>query len=424
MKKTAILFLIFFSVSVYAQTADVLEIVKADRELASGHERPYDFNSKTLTDAPKGYKPFYISHYGRHGSRYAWDKTTYDSIRNALESAKEQDLLTEAGAKLFDSYMRFCDIPTVDFGCLVPQGWDEQKKLGKRMYEHFPEVFTKGGQVFVQASTAQRAVLSMSSFTLALQKAEPGLNIYAEALTSGLSVTKSANPDWSAGPFFERGRNSDRLETRESYVGRKVEWKGILGRLFTSDSFFASDYDKAYFCLQLYYLWSGYRNYCEEPFLEGMFTPEEIANLWEAGNYKDYKATVDDYNMEISRLFSDISTRADKAIGGNGICADLRFGHDVVISMVRLFMNLDGSNVIPETPDDVKFFFHNWRVPMASNIQFVFYRSRKSRDILVKLLFNEEEVLIPELETFCGPYYRWDILKDYLKECSTDKIKQ
>ena len=25
---------------------------------------------KPLAEAPKGYKPFYISHYGRHGSRY------------------------------------------------------------------------------------------------------------------------------------------------------------------------------------------------------------------------------------------------------------------------------------------------------------------------------------------------------------------
>ncbi|MBR3726803.1 MAG: histidine-type phosphatase, partial [Prevotella sp.] len=31
-----------------------------------------------LTPAPKGYEPYYISHYGRHGSRYLIGKNDYD----------------------------------------------------------------------------------------------------------------------------------------------------------------------------------------------------------------------------------------------------------------------------------------------------------------------------------------------------------
>ncbi|MBO7371453.1 MAG: histidine-type phosphatase, partial [Bacteroidales bacterium] len=55
-----------------AQNYNVLDEVKADRLKAAGMEGAYRFENYSLTPAPKGYRPFYISHYGRHGSRYAW----------------------------------------------------------------------------------------------------------------------------------------------------------------------------------------------------------------------------------------------------------------------------------------------------------------------------------------------------------------
>ncbi|MBP5721606.1 MAG: histidine-type phosphatase, partial [Bacteroidales bacterium] len=52
-----------------AQTFNVDELVGDNRDLAASGERAYDFDVPALTPAPEGYKPFYISHYGRHGSR-------------------------------------------------------------------------------------------------------------------------------------------------------------------------------------------------------------------------------------------------------------------------------------------------------------------------------------------------------------------
>ena len=37
---------------------------------AGGNYYSYPVPTKALTPAPEGYAPFYISHYGRHGSRY------------------------------------------------------------------------------------------------------------------------------------------------------------------------------------------------------------------------------------------------------------------------------------------------------------------------------------------------------------------
>ncbi|MDE5956325.1 MAG: hypothetical protein K2G80_07515, partial [Bacteroidales bacterium] len=52
-------------------------------------------------------------------------------------------------------------------------------------------------------------------------------------------------------------------------------------------------------------------------------------------------------------------------------------------------------------------------IPMASNIQMVFYSNRKG-DVIVKLLYNENEVLVPALKAVQGPYYSWNDLRSYM----------
>ena len=47
---------------------------------------------------------------------------------------------------------------------------------------------------------------------------------------------------------------------------------------------------------------------------------------------------------------------------------------------------------------------------MASNIQLIFYRA-PGKDVLVKVLHNEGEVLLQGLTPVTGPYYRWTDLK-------------
>ena len=60
-----------------------------------------------------------------------------------------------------------------------------------------------------------------------------------------------------------------------------------------------------------------------------------------------------------------------------------------------------------------------WRdylmVPMAANIQMIFYRkpgSKETDDILVKVLLNEREVTLP-VGHVDGPYYNWNVLRKY-----------
>ena len=53
--------------------------------------------------------------------------------------------------------------------------------------------------------------------------------------------------------------------------------------------------------------------------------------------------------------------------------------------------------------------------PMASNLQIIFFKSRKG-PVLVKVLKDECEVSIPALTPVKGPYYRWADFAEILKK--------
>ena len=54
-------------------------------------------------------------------------------------------------------------------------------------------------------------------------------------------------------------------------------------------------------------------------------------------------------------------------------------------------------------------------VTMASNLQFVFYRSKKNPDVLVRILENENDVTLP-IESTSAPFYKWDDVRKYLND--------
>ena len=50
---------------------------------------------------------------------------------------------------------------------------------------------------------------------------------------------------------------------------------------------------------------------------------------------------------------------------------------------------------------------------MGANIQLVFYRENpQDKDVLVKVLLNENEVRLP-VKSEEEPYYKWNVVRDY-----------
>ena len=76
--KILLLVLLLFSFPLaWGQRTDVREEVYADPQRSYGNDFPYPAETCRPTPPPRGYKPFYISHYGRHGSRYYWEASLY-----------------------------------------------------------------------------------------------------------------------------------------------------------------------------------------------------------------------------------------------------------------------------------------------------------------------------------------------------------
>ena len=412
-KSLSALFLFVWALCGSAQTYNVLDIVRTDRDKASACEGPYRFDAPALTPAPKGYKPFYISHYGRHGSRYAWDSGTYSRLRSQLLAASGAGLLTERGRRLLSDFEAFYEIPLINTGDLVPLGWEQHRRIAETMAHDFPEVFKRGGEVHARVSVSTRALVSMSSFTLALQKMYPGLAITADSYHTNLGVTANQSAPRQYAPEFAGRPGLPGGETYAAFAQRKIDFAGILGQLFTDDSFLGGDAGRTRFAVDLYDLWCGYHNYSDSDFLEDLFTADQRAALWEVVNYRDYIGHGSNRFKQIV-LLQDVEHLADEAIAGRGPRADLRFGHDHVLNGFFPLLNLDGAGYMPDSADEVKYWFQTYRTPMASNIQFILYRPRRSDgEILFKVLHNGHEASLPQLTPVSGPYYRWTDFKEW-----------
>ena len=97
---TTLLLTLAVTMVMTAQTAR--EEIKANRYLSGGNYLDYDRqrSDKPLTPAPKGYQPFYMTHYGRHGSRWLINERSYIRVVEPLRKAKETGKLTAKGQEV------------------------------------------------------------------------------------------------------------------------------------------------------------------------------------------------------------------------------------------------------------------------------------------------------------------------------------
>ena len=393
----------------YGQVYDVLEKVASSREKLSGCEGPYRFEETQLTPAPKGYVPFYISHYGRHGSRYAWNPATYTKVKDVLDAAAKTGSLTPRGEKLRKDFYDFYFVPWINTGDLSELGMEQHKKIAEIMCKQFPEVFKDGGKVLSRASTSQRAIVSMNAFTVSLQKHAPKVDIDMNSLHTNLLVTNPGSTPKEIARFYKGEVNVP--ESTKDFRERMTDYS-ILDKLFSDRGFLEEIGGRREFVEELFYLWAGYHNYCDGDWLEDIFTKDQLLKLWEIDNYSAYAGhSRNRYRM--IPLLEDIIDRADEAIATGEYKGHFRFGHDTVFNALCPLMNIDGTGFQPERAEDVKYWFQNYDTPKAANIQLVFYRSKKNPEILFKLLRNGKEATLPQLQPVQGPYYRWNDFKTW-----------
>ena len=108
---TTLLLTAAIALSSTAQTA--LEEIRANKYLAGSNYLDYNrqLPTKKLTPAPKGYVPYYMSHYGRHGSRWLINDDSYTSVTEPLSTARKAGKLTPRGEEVLQLLEAFASLP-------------------------------------------------------------------------------------------------------------------------------------------------------------------------------------------------------------------------------------------------------------------------------------------------------------------------
>ncbi len=412
-----IVVLLLLAMTTWAQGSAALDELKSDPRKSYGTDYPYEYVTPRLTKAPSGYKPFYISHYGRHGSRYYWNAMLYQELANLLTKAHERGQLTKEGEAFFEKFMAAKEELQTGVSELSDLGWEQHQCIARTMYNNFPEVFKKGGNVLAISSLTGRCVLSMSSFCQELVQCNPKIEIREQSsrfTLDGVVPSDRQNPkkrSWEkAIPRWEKNR--DKFTFDESLREK------IVNRTFTSTDSLPGNMH--HIGSNLINLYTSLPSIGHEGMMEGLVTDEEIAAQWEQSNLGSY-SWVFNPQYEMIPILEDIIHKADAVINGQSDrIADLRFGHDTCLGPLTVLMGLNGADKDPEDPFEVKNCYQNWETCKASNLQIVFYRDKRG-DVLLKCLLNGREASLP-VPTTQYPYYRWADFRDfYTARCNKNK---
>lgn len=418
MKRTVILLAALF----VAQAASAQrEDLQQNPERYSGVHYRYEAPSEIVdTPAPKGYEPFYVSHYGRHGSRYHAG-TSY--IRNCIEvfsPLADKGLLTREGMALFRELKAIEEAQSDMIGYLTQKGAEEHRQVAHRLYGRVPKVFNRKDrrEVMAASSTIPRCIQSMANFCMQMKAENPDLEIsmytgprYMNYILNGADFPH--NPRHKAILDSVLNARLDPSRAMKAWFNDPEEASGYFGKL-----------DAAHVCLNVYYISTTVD--CLDEHLDGtfkFFTEEELFALWQYDNMNNMDNmgfTVENRsgNKIISdHIMRDMLEKADAAVAGNGRAADLRFGHDSGLLPLISALGLEGiDKVMPmvRTADPDGIFIYKF-MPMCSSLQMIFYKN-KNGDVLVKFVRNEEETTIPALRPIEGPYYSWKDVRAYMAE--------
>ena len=150
---------------VTAQTSQTAQQeIKENIYLSGSNYLDYDRQLSTtpLTATPKGYEPFYMSHYGRHGSRWLIGEGDYTGPLNTLRDANAAGKLTAKGKEVLKKLEDFYPTTIRRLGELTTVGERQHHGIGSRMAKNFPEIFkAKNVAIDARSTVVIRCILSM-----------------------------------------------------------------------------------------------------------------------------------------------------------------------------------------------------------------------------------------------------------------------
>ena len=337
-----LLSLVLVTLTAAAQTAR--EEIKANKYLAGSNYLDYDrqLSDKALTPAPKGYVPYYMSHYGRHGSRWLISENSYTSVTEPMQKARKAGKLTAKGEEVLQLVEQFVAQPAPNFPALDGQfagaqlrlgdlstvGERQHHGIGRRMVQNFPEIFkTKNVPIDARSTTVNRCILSMIAECEELAAANPTARIHndvSDALQYYLNQPRS-------GLVRTLGRKGREIRNT---LSPRITPDRLMGELFTDRQWVKENIKAESLMSNLFEVATNMQSHDTDIDLYPIFTEEEIYEQWRQRNigwYLDYgPAPQSDGVMPFSQrnLLRNIIETADTVTQTQ---ATLRFGHEVCV---------------------------------------------------------------------------------------------
>lgn len=424
MKRLAILLLGLLMVFTVSAQRLTLEEVQADKYAATGNYLIRSVQSwPSATPAPKGYKPFYLSTYIRHGARLFSQDSMYSDALKVLRMAREQSMLTAAGEDFLSRYESLYPLVEGRGYDLTQIGADQHRELAAELYRRYPSIFKGARHIDARSTTLTRTIISLAAECETLKGLNPKLDIDMSASNVDMGAL---NPTSSFNPKAEVRDYSTSLEATNApwQPDYRKLWEEnadpdvFFGRLFKDWTFVTKVYPDAITAQKMfYYLISNTQSFSSEVSFMDFVTPEEMLAMWECENFRFYCICgKNEYfkgrNWSLSEaLLRDIIKYAEADIQDPQMAARLRLGHDFKVSSLLTVLDVEGFNQTAADPRDVKNVYNYSCVPMATAIEFVFYKNRKG-NVLVRVAHDGKDLTLP-IEGAEGPYYEWIVFKEY-----------
>lgn len=369
-------------------------------------------------DVPKNYEAFYVSHYGRHGSRYLISDDDYRRVIDRLKDASDAGALTLAGERLRRQLDTVWAEARGRGGELSPLGARQHRDIARRMGTAYPAVIGEDAQISAASTTIMRCAHSMFAFIEGLKELNPSLDIPRESSERNMVYLNYHSPEsgpYSShkGPYYQ---DYKRFRAENTHPDRLVK------NIFSNQAYVDRWVDTEEFMWDLYWLAVDIQNMETDIDLLSLFTVDELYDLWQTANFyffarnSSYAPAKGLHTANARNLVKHIVEQADKAVETGTPGATLRFGHDGNIIPLTALMELEGCFTDIEKPGELAREYADFTIsPMASNLQLVFFRNKQnpSADVLVRVYLNEHDRKLPVPEVIPN-YYRWADVRDFL----------
>lgn len=374
----------------------------------------YPTPTSVSTPAPAGYEPFYISHYGRHGSRWMTADERYTEVVDVFDSLYHCSGLTPLGIDVRKRLHRVWEDARGCSGNITPLGERQHREIAGRMYHNFPQVFREDAFVDARSSTSLRCAMSMSYFTEGLKELNPKLHVERRAYDKYMDYIAYTSPE---GEKFSSEQAPWRKAFRD-FEAKNVRPGRLMASLFVNPNAIK---DQDAMMRSLYWIAADMQNVELDLSFYDIFEYEELFGIWKTVNARMYvcnaAAPLNGGLMPrcATPLLRNIVESAEAAIQKGSPAADLRFGHDTHLIRLLALMQIEGCSNQEADMEKFHLAWQDYRIsPMGANLQIIYYRNQANK-VIVKFLLNEEEVTLP-LKSGISPYYPWEEVRGFFEK--------